>query len=262
METQTIEEHVDLTGKTAIVTGGAVGIGQAIAMALAEYGAAVMIADSNLDTAEETVNTIRSKGGLALAIGVDLSDEEDAELAVETAVTCFGGLDILVNAASQFSFSPALSEIEPLWHRALVSHVKGVARFCQAAAEEMIEQGHGGRILNIASPDAMRPPVGPEVYDSGETSIALLTKRLARELAPNGVTVNALAPSLVQRADGQMQAVGMFRSAGGAPQEASYPKMPEHALGQDVGGDEVATVVLFLVSPAGDNITGNLVSIG
>ncbi len=262
MNTQTIEEHVDLTGKTAIITGGATGIGQAIAMALAEYGAAVMIADNDLDTAYETVNAIRSKGGLALAIDVDMGNQEDAEIAIEATVKCFGGLDILVNAASQFSFSPALAEIEPLWHRTLISHVKGVARFCQAAAEEMIERGHGGRIINIASPDAMRPAPGPDIYDPGEMSVALLSKRLAEEFAPNGITVNALAPSLVQRADGQMQAVGLFRAAGGSPQEALRPSSPEHSPGQVVGGDEVATVVLFLVSPAGENITGNLVSIG
>jgi 2-deoxy-D-gluconate 3-dehydrogenase len=262
MNTQTIEESIDLTGKTAIVTGGAVGIGQVIATTLAEFGAAVMIADSDLDTAYETVNAIRSKGGQALAIDVDLSNEEDAEIAVESTVKCFGGLDILVNAASQFSFSPALTEINQLWRRTLISHVNGIGRFCRAAAEEMIEQGHGGQIINIASVDAMRPAPGSEMQDSGGTSVALLSKRLAVELAPNGITVNALAPSLVQRPDGQMQAVSLFRAAGGSAYEASHPASPEHSSGEATGGDEIATVVLFLLSPAAKNITGNLVSIG
>jgi 2-deoxy-D-gluconate 3-dehydrogenase len=262
MNTQTIEENIDLTGKTAIVTGGAVGIGHVIATTLAGFGAAVMIADSDLDTAYETVNEIRVKGGQALAIDIELSNEEDAEIAVESTVKCFGGLDILVNTASQFSFSPALTEIDHLWRRTLISHVKGVARFCQAAAEEMIEEGHGGRIINIASVDAMRPAPGSEMHDPGETSVALLSKRLAVELAPNGITVNALAPSLVQRPDGQMQAVSPYRAAGGSSYQASQPAAPEHSSGQVAGGEDIATVVLFLVSPAAKNITGNLVSIG
>src|SRR5574340_1238409 len=122
MNTQTIEENIDLTGKTAIVAGGAAGIGQVIATTLAEYGAAVMIADRDLDTAYETVNAIRSKGGQALAVELDQSDETDADVAVETTVKCFASLDILVNAASQFSFSPALAEIDELWRRTLISH--------------------------------------------------------------------------------------------------------------------------------------------
>ncbi len=261
MDTQTIEENVDLTGKTAIITGGAVGIGQVIATVLAEYGAAVVIADSDLDTANETVDAIKAKGGLALAIGVELSNEEDAEIAIEKAVKGFGGLNILVNAASQFTFSPVLADIDQLWRRTLVSHVKGVARFCQAAAEEMIEEGHGGRIINIASAEAMQPAPGPDMYDPAGMSIALLSKKLSIELAPNGITVNALAPSLVQRPDGQLQAMSLFRAAGGSPQEAANSALAPSSSQTD-GADEVATVVLFLASAAGDNITGNLVSIG
>jgi NAD(P)-dependent dehydrogenase (short-subunit alcohol dehydrogenase family) len=261
MNTQTIEDQVDLTGKAAIVTGGAGGIGQVIAIALAEYGAAVMIVDRDRDTANETASIIREKGGQALAIGTDL-DEHDADVVVETTVKCFGRLDILVNAASEFSFSPLLAEIDGLWARTLRSHVDRVARYCQAAAEEMFEQGHGGRIINIASMDAMRPATPRDGGDPGKMSIAFLSKKLAVELAPNGITVNALAPSIVQRPDGRLQAVNLYRTAKGAPQNPSSSQLPGSPPQQDSGAEDVATVVLFLVSPSGAQVTGNLVSMG
>ncbi len=262
MQTQTIEEHVDLTGKTAIVTGGASGIGQAIAVALADCGAAVMIADRDLNAAYETVDIIRSRGGVAQGMDVGLWGERDAEVVADATMQYFGSLDILVNCPPEFSFSPRLPETRQLWRQTLRQQVSGISHYSHAAGEEMIEGGRGGRIINLASIDMVRPPARLGKPDSPEESVAVLSKKLAMEFGPHGITVNAIASGLVKRPGSEMQEAGLFTAAGGSRDEMTRP-MPEQAPDGQVGGaEEIATVVLFLVSPAGKDVTGNLVVVG
>ncbi len=257
MDTQRIEELVDLKGKVAVVTGGAIGIGQAIAMTLADVGAAVMIADSNLDAAYQTIGEIRERGGYAEALYADSCSADDARRITDEVAECFGALDILVNSAATFSFSAALCEIQELWSRTLSAHVKGVFYYSHAAAQKMVQIGRGGRIINIASMDAMRPAPHPVLGETRGNSVAQITKALALEFGPYRVTANALAPGVIQTPSMQVQAVGM-RSVN-RPHEDIIGPLPEEPRSQVGGAEELATTVLFLVSEAGADITGNLV---
>ncbi len=259
MDTQTIEELVDLTGKAAIVTGGATGIGQTVALALADLGAGVMIADSNLAAAQETVAEIEKRGGYAEAMAADACSMQDAQRVVHSTVERLGGLDILVNAAAMFSFSPALREIEGLWQRTLGAHVKGVYYYCQAAAEEMIRASSDGRIINIASLDAMQSPSEGNQEDAGVNSVSAVTKLLSVEYAPYEITVNALAPGRTRKPVAQVQVASTPKPVSPSPDELA--RTTESGIWVEQTGDleELATVVLFLVSDAGKHVTGNLV---
>lgn len=259
MDTQPIEELVDLTGKVAVITGGAAGIGQAIAMAFAQAGAGVMIADSNPDAAQDTVAMIGARGGYAEAILADACSAEDARRVFEATEERFGALDILVNAAATFTFSPALPRIDELWSRVLSVHVKGVFYYCDAAAKKMAKAGYGGRIVNVASLDAMRVPDHPVSNDVTESSVAIVSKALAIKYGPYGITVNALAPGQIRARSAQVQLAGLSGSAIRMPEDLPGTPPPlagEHPVG---GVDEILTAVLFLVSDAAENVTGNLV---
>ena len=257
MDTQTIEELVDLKGKAAVVTGGAKGIGKLVALALAHSGAAVMIADSNLDAAYETVAEIKERGGYAEAMLADACSMEDAHRVAQVTVDRLGALDILVNTSATFSFSPVLPTVEGLWSKVLSSHVKGVYYYCDAAAREMIGVGRGGRIVNIASLEAMKPPAQPVSDDVTESSVAIISKALAIEYGPHNINVNALAPGVVHTPAIQRQSVGSSKSARGSLDEISKSLPPPQVEGFDKA-DEIVTAVLFLVSDAAENVTGNL----
>src|SRR2546426_4826197 len=189
-----IAQLFDLTGKAAIVTGGAMGIGQGIALRLAEAGAGVMITDINLEAANNTVNQIRSKGGKAEAINADASSVADARRAVQETLQAFGRLDILVNNAGIYPFAPALQVTEELWDKVVDINLKGLFFYTQAAAQEMMNEGHSGKIINIASIDALHPTGNLVHYDASKGGVVMVTKSLALELGPRQIMVNAIAP--------------------------------------------------------------------
>src|SRR5689334_8550178 len=146
---QSIAQLFDLTSKVAIVTGGALGIGQGIALRLAEAGAAVMVTDINLEAATATVEQIRAAGGKAQAIKADAASVADAKKTVKETVQAFGRLDILVNNAGIYPMMPALQVTEELWDKVLNLNLKGLFFACQAAAAQMIAEDHGGKIINL-----------------------------------------------------------------------------------------------------------------
>ncbi len=179
METQSIMEIYDLKGKAAIVTGGAMGIGEAIALRLAEAGASVMIADISQEAANKVVERIKSKNGNASAIYADASSVDDASKVVQATVDAFGRLDILVNNAGIYPFTPALQMTELMWDKVLGINLKGVFFFAQAAAQQMIQAGHGGKIVNIASIDSLHPTGNLAHYDASKGGVVMVTKALA-----------------------------------------------------------------------------------
>ncbi len=258
MDTQSIEELVDLTGKVAVVTGGAAGIGQMVAFQLAAAGAAVMIADSNFGAAEQAVAEIKERGGYAEAISADACSEKDARRVVWITEEKLGALDILVNASATFSFSPALPRIEELWGKVLSVHVKGVYFYGDAAARSMQASG-GGRIVNIASMDAMRPAARPVSDDVTESSVAIVSKALSIKYGPYGINVNALAPGLVKTPGAQMQMASLSNSAGWRITQPSSRTQDGPVPDGTGAADEILTAVLFLVSDAAQDVTGNLV---
>jgi 2-dehydro-3-deoxy-D-gluconate 5-dehydrogenase len=257
----TIPQLFDLTGQVAIVTGAALGIGQAIAYRLAEAGAAVVVADLNLEAAQATVERIISRGGKALAIRADAASVADAQAVARAAVNTSGRLDILVNNAGIYPLAPALQVTEMQWDRVLDVNLKGAFFYAQAAAEQMIAAGHGGRIVNIASVDGLHPTGQLTHYDASKGGLIMLTKSLAQELGSHRIAVNTIAPGGITTPG----AAVTYPVALGQP----APEVPEPVAGDDFlrrilmgrmgAPDEIATVVLFLVSRAASYMTGSLV---
>ena len=251
-----IAELFDLSGKGAVVTGGAQGIGQAISLRLAEAGAGVMISDINQEAADKTVEQIRSVKGKAEAIRADASCAEDAGKVAQAAVQAFGSLDILVNNAGIFPLVPFLNATEELWDRVININLKSAFLYSQAAARLMIEAGRGGSIVNLASIDALHPNPMAAHYNASKGGMLMLTKALALELAPHRIRVNAVSPGGIMtpgtdavRQD-LIQAMGLTREEliGGWVQRVPLGRMGEP--------DDVARVVLFLAGPAADYIAG------
>ena len=248
---------LDLTGQAAIVTGGAKGIGQGIARRLAEAGASVLVADMDEATARTTAQEIVASGGKAQALRADVSDGDSVRGMVEAAVAAFGRLDILVNNAGIFPFSPALQTTEELWDRVLGVNLKGVFLCSQAAARQMASQGPGGRIVNIASIDALHPTGNLAHYDASKGGVVMLTKALALEFAAVGIRVNAIAPGGIQTPGSQAATAAMLPQGVNleALAAAFTARIPLKRMGDP---DDIARAVLFFATPLSDYATGAL----
>lgn len=253
MTTRTIAQLFDLTSKGAIVTGAAMGIGQAIALRLAEAGAGVVVADINLEAAIETAEQIKAKGGQAIAIKADAGSVADAKKVVQAAMDNFGRLDILVNNAGIFPFSLALTLSEELWDKVIDVNLKGVVFYAQAAARKMIETEQAGKIVNIASIDALHPSGNLVHYDASKGGVVMATKSLALEFSQYKIAVNAIAP-------GGITTPGAAAGTGGAAvtSEMMQRFMARIPMGRMGAPDDIAGAVLFLVSEAASYITGTL----
>ncbi len=259
MATESITELFDLSGKGALVTGGALGIGQAISFRLAEAGAAVLVADVDLDAAKQTVQEIERRGGRAHAIAADVSCAEDAERAVQVAVEQLGSLDILVNNAGVFPLVPVLNVDEPTWDRVIDINLKGSFLFAQAAGRQMAEAGCGGKIINLASVDGLHPNGLATPYNASKGGVIMLTKALALELAPHKILVNAVAPGGIAT-PGTDDARGKVSEAMGVPAEAIMDGWLQRVpLGKMGEPDDIAKVVLFLASAAANFVTGEVI---
>ncbi|HEY49932.1 MAG TPA: SDR family oxidoreductase [Dehalococcoidia bacterium] len=259
MAPKSISQLFDLTGKGAIVTGAGMGLGQAIALRLAEAGASVMVTDINMEAAGTTVEQIRAGGGTAESIEADAARAADAEKVVQATVDAFGRLDILVNNAGIFSFAPPMQMQEETWDRTLDINLKGMFFNAQAAAREMIKAGRGGKIVNMASMDGVHPTRLELVhYNASKGGVIMLTKALALELGPHNILVNAVSPGPIMTPGSAAMAESL--QARGAPLDELTVRFWERLpLGRMGEPDDVATVALFLASAAADYMTGSIV---
>ncbi len=248
-----------LAGKVALVTGGGQGIGEAISLRLAEAGAAVVVTDLVGANAERTAARIREAGGRAQGVAADVSSVADAERCVFAAVQVFGRLDVLVNNAALIGASPVMDITESLWDRVIDIDLKGVFFQSQAAARQMIRQG-GGKIINIASVDAILPVGGLVPYDSAKGGVAMMTKSLAKELGRHGITVNAVAPGGV-KTPGAEEATPMIMKVLGIDAEAMANSPIRSTLGRYAEPDDIAKVVYFLATGLADYMTGAFVTV-
>ncbi|MFD6349526.1 SDR family NAD(P)-dependent oxidoreductase [Streptomyces roseolus] len=239
-----IGELLDLGGKTALVTGGAMGIGLGIVKRLHEAGANVVIADIDKAAAENAVTEIGSERVRA-AVG-DVSDADDAAAMVRTAVEAFGGLDILVNNAGIYKISPFLELDLDLARRTVEVNLLGVMACSQAAARQMIEQGRGGRIITVSSIESLTPSLeGMAHYGASKHGVAGLIKTMALELAPHGIQVNNVAPGGILT-----PGLGPLDDAVLEQFAASVP------MGRMGASDEIGKAVLFLASGLASYMTG------
>jgi 2-deoxy-D-gluconate 3-dehydrogenase len=242
-----LAELIDLSGRTAIVTGGAMGIGLGIVRRLHEAGANLVIADVDRHDAELLADELsRARPGSAVAVHADVSDEADAESMVRTAVDAYGGLDILVNDAGIFPMVPLAEIHAETFRRVIEVNLVGVFLATKAASEQMKAQGRGGRILNITSIDALHPSmVGLAHYDASKHGVWGFTKNVALELAPHGISVNAIAP-------------GGVRTPGVGEMDQSTLEAFEQAIPMRRMGvpDDIARAALFLCSDLSSYVTG------
>lgn len=192
---------MEITGKTAVVTGGAHRVGRALALGLAQAGADIVIDyHSSGDAARETVRDIESLGRRAIAVKADISSGDDIRRLLDTAVSELGGVDIVVNSASLFERKPVADITESDWDRVMAVNVKGPFLLSQAAAPLMQQRG-SGVIVNIVDLSALQPWPSYAHHSVSKAALLHLTKVLARALGPT-IRVNAIAPGTVLPPDG------------------------------------------------------------
>jgi 2-deoxy-D-gluconate 3-dehydrogenase len=257
MPEPSITQLLDLRDQVAIVTGGAKGIGEGIARRLAEAGAAVVIADLDETEARALAKELEAEGHRASGVRADVGDRASVEQLMSEAVGAYGRLDVLVNNAGIFPFSPALETTEALWDKVIDVNLKGVFLCSQAAARQMAQQGTGGRIVNIASIDALHPTGALAHYDASKGGVVMLTKALALEFGPIGIRVNAIAPGGIQTPGAQAATAATLR-ADVNPEElgrAFLARIPLKRMGVP---DDIARAVLFFATPLSDYVTGAL----
>lgn len=248
-----LQELVNLSGKSAIVTGGAKGIGQGICYRLAEAGAKVMVADLDETTAQQTVQDLTSKGWTAVAHGVDVSVEQNVKEMISACQQHFGSVDILVNNAGIYPPAPVAQMTQDQFEKVIHVNLRSVFLTTKYAAEVMKQQD-GGKIINITSIDALHPSmVGLAHYDASKHGVWGFTKNSALELAEHKIWVNAVAPGGINTPGVAAMSQGASAEQMAESTKAFMAKIPMHRMGE---ADEIGKVVLFLASDMSSYMTG------
>ncbi|MFC1766828.1 SDR family NAD(P)-dependent oxidoreductase [Planctomycetota bacterium] len=238
---------VDLTGKRALVTGGASGIGKECVLVLAEAGAQVAVVDIDLEGAQKTVSQI----GNGLAVRCDLGDPADIQAMRERVCSDMGPIDILVNCGGIISYKPGIQSVKPdEWDQVMNVNLRGTHLICSAFIEAMKKQ-KSGKIVNVSSLAARVGGIEVGIhYTASKAGLIGFTKTLAKEAGPYSINVNAIAPGIIATEPVKQQVAGH--------EDAYTSQIPLRRLGQP---REVANVVLFLTCPLSDYITGIVLDI-
>ncbi len=237
--------HFNLQGKTAIITGGANGIGKASAQILAQYGAHVVIADYNLEAAQKTADEISSQFGNAIAIGCDVTQDEQLIKVVEKTLETFGSIHILVNnvgiAANGTIFDIDIDQFKKVFD----ANVFSTWRLCQLVAPHMKEAGYGS-IINISSMASINKSIAMSAYASSKAAINHLTANLAFDFGPLGIRINAVGPGAVKT-----HALSTVLTP--EIEEKMLAHTPIHRLGEV---EDIAGAVLYFASPISQWVSG------
>lgn len=237
---------LDFTGQVVIVTGSGSGLGTGLARRFAEAGAAVVVNyRASLGGAQAVVEQIEASGGRAIAIGADVTKKDEVERLMARTVEAFGQLNILINNAGIYPLATLVEMTEEEWDAVLDSNLRSTFLCTQAAAKQMIAQGTGGAIVNIASIEGENPAPLHSHYNAAKGGVLMHTMAAAHELGPHGIRVNAVSPGLIWREgieQGWPDGVERFKKA--AP------------LGRLGLPEDIADACLFLASPAARWITG------
>ena len=244
-----------LAEKVAAITGAGSGMGRAIAAAYAREGAKVVVGDINLAAAEQTANAIAGNGGAATAIQIDVRDQAQAQAMVDAAVASFGALDILVNNAGVGKIIPFLETTNEDWDYMFDVNCKGLLWCSQAAARQMIAQGRGGKIINLASQAGRRGEALVLAYCASKACVISMTQSMALALAPHKINVNGIAPGIVDTpfwVEVDKQFAEIFGWEVGEPKRRFVESIP---LGRIEQPEDVTGAAIFLASAESDYMT-------
>lgn len=252
-----LKDLINLDGKGAIVTGGAMGIGLAISHRLAEAGAAVLLADINAKEAKKASGELRSYGCDVQFLKCDVTKEANVKDMIAGAIKKLGGIDILVNNAGIYPRKPLVEMTGEDFERVISVNLTGTFFCSRYAAQEMISKQKGGCIINIASIEALHPSsTGMSAYNASKGGVLMLTKSMARELGQHDIRVNAIAPGAV-KTRGILSHTEISSDRTQLKELKSF--ISRIALGRMGDADDIAKVALFLASDLADYITGDLI---
>ena len=245
-----ILDKFNLTGKVAIVTGASRGLGQGMAIGLAEAGADLVVVASSARL-QETVDKIKALGRRCVGIQADLIDTKVIPQIIDTAVKEYGRIDILINCAGIIRRAPAIEFSEKDWDDVIQINQKATFFMCQAAAKEMLKQKKG-KIVNIASLLSFQGGIIVPSYTASKSAVAGLTKALANEWAPLGINVNAIAPGYMATE----MTEALQKSAERAP--AILSRIPSARWGTP---EDMKGLAVFLASDAAEYLQGQVIAV-
>ena len=239
---------LELSGRTAVVVGGTSGIGRAIAHGLAEAGADVVPTSRRSGQVEAAASEIEERGRRSLRVVSDVSNRASLQSLLDTCITAFGKVDILVNSAGRTKRAPTVDFLEEDWAAILDTNLTGTLRACQVFGRHMIERGYG-RIVNIASLSTFVALYEVAAYSASKAAVASLTKSLAVEWAAHGVNVNAIAPGVFRTELNQKLLDQTERG------REFLLRTPMRRFGKV---EELAGAAVFLASEAASFVTGEV----
>lgn len=251
---------MSLIGKVALVTGAGRGIGQSIALRLADEGADVSAADIDRESAERTAADVRARARRAVAVRVDVSDVTQVEHMVESTCQSLGRIDILVNNAGVWGASPLLELTPEEWDRVFAVNTRGLFFCLQRAGKRMMEN-RSGTIINIASIAGLRSRPEAVHYGASKAAALSITRAAAPIFAPFGITVNAVCPGRVEtpmNTQAEKTVADLFGLDLDASRSDAIAQIP---LGRVASPNDIAGVVAFLASPDAAYITGHIVNV-
>jgi NAD(P)-dependent dehydrogenase (short-subunit alcohol dehydrogenase family) len=239
-----------LQDRVAIITGASRGIGEAIALRMAEAGAAVVLAARKPEGLQAVVARIEAAGGRALAVPAHTGKPGDIEALVKKAVSTYGKVDVLVNnAATNPYFGPMLDIEDAAWEKTFEVNVKGYFLMARGVIRHLQERGSPGSIINMASINGIRAAPFQGVYGMTKAAVISMTQTLAQEVGAGGIRVNAIAPGLVET---------RFAAAIVQNDELKQRVVDRTALGRHAQPDEISGTAVFLASDASSYLTGQV----
>jgi 3-oxoacyl-[acyl-carrier protein] reductase len=239
----------DLKGRIALVTGSGQGIGQRVALKLAQRGATLVINDISSSCAEDTLAQVRELGSDGLAITADVSNAEQVEAMIKTVIDTYSKIDILVNNAGTTRDNLIIKMPESDWDLIMRINLKS-AWLCSKAVTRPMMRARYGRIINMSSVSGIAGQMGQTNYSASKAGLIGMTKALAREVASRGITVNAVAPGFIKTALTEKM-----------PKEITDALVNQIPLGRWGTVDDVANAVAFLAAEESGYITGHVLSV-
>lgn len=238
----------DLTGKVAVVTGASRGLGQGMAIGLAQAGASIVAVASTAENASDTVAKIQALGGKAVALGCQQDDPAQVKQLVTDSIAAFGQVDILVNNAGTIRRAPAEEFSDEDWDAVMETNINGVFRLSRGIGKHMLERG-SGKIINIASLLSFSGGITVPAYAASKGAVMQLTKALANEWAARGLQVNAIAPGYFSTDNTEALRADSARNA------SISDRIPAGRWGYP---EDLAGAAIFLASKASDYVNGHI----